>query len=83
MKTLLESAGKQRVDKTDVQKVGNTNRWVAYDSGTVSRSDGSRGTDKTAGGHSRPGAKARARQENRAINKRARQILKRNMMKEE
>lgn len=46
------------------------------------RSDGAISVDKTKGFHSRPGAKEKIRQANRAINKAARQIFKRNLDEE-
>ena len=46
------------------------------------RSDGSVSVDKTKGWHSRPGHKEQIRNANRAVTKRARQILKRNIDEE-
>ena len=48
----------------------------------VARSDGSVTSDKTAGVNSRPHKKEELRNANRAINKRARQILKRQLADE-
>jgi hypothetical protein len=97
MKSLLHCAGKRPVRKLDVQESeakywgtwGNlllrqtaSGRWKVKPR-KFKRSDGSLSHDKTHGWHSRPGQKEKRRNANRALNKRARQVLKSEMKKED
>ena len=97
MKPLSAVAGKPQRHKYDVQG-GEAKYWgtchnIRYakdpDTGEYvsspkpfQRSDGSTSVDKTQGWHSRPGHKQALRNANRAITKRARQQLKRQMLDE-
>lgn len=96
MKTLTECAGKRKKPKYDVQG-GEAKYWGTchnqvtyqdkdgqwkYKPRKFKRSDGSLTVDKTEGWHSRPGQKEKRRNANRGINKRARQILKRQIKDE-
>ena len=77
IKTLLELAGKVRPAKE--RPPCKPNRIQESFEKPFERPDGTIGKDKSRGQHSRPGAKAAARQVNRSQNKRARQILKRQL----
>lgn len=78
MKSLVESAGLPSVQKISVNDAGHTKTYY-WGRPPVPRSDGSVGKDKTVGLHSKPGAKEKARNANRSQNKRARQVLKRDL----
>lgn len=75
MKSLLEDAGLRPQRKASTANK-NIPRGYYGNSKPFIREDGSVGKDKTLGFHSRPGAKEKARAENRAHNKKARQNLK-------
>lgn len=77
MKTMLEVAGLPNQMKASTAFVGRP--LACLQSLTFLRSDGTEGKDKTFGLPSRPGAKQKARDTNRAHVKKARQILKRQL----
>jgi len=87
MKTLEECAGLGRSHKLKPSGVGTEGvhfRNFGWDGvpKEFERPDGTISVDKTAGGHSRPGKKQQIRNANRSFKKRARQNLKRQMLKE-
>ncbi len=75
MKSLLEDAGLPSQRKASTANKNIPNGFYGKTQPFV-RKDGTVGKDKTLGFHSRPGAKEKARAENRAYNKKARQTLK-------
>ena len=77
MKTMLEAAGLPNQMKASTAFAGRPP--IDRSTTLFVRLDGSEGKDKTLGLHSRPGAKQKARNTNRAHVKKARQILKRQL----
>lgn len=79
MKPYARESGRTYVPKWTVQDVP-AKQWCPGGSGRqFRRSDGSLTRDKTWGFNSRPTAKQARRQANRAMNKRARKVLKRQL----
>lgn len=82
MKSLARNAGQPRSEKRSTQDSAAKYWGMLGKEKPFKRNDGSIGVDKTRGWHSRTKFKETIRNANRAITKRARQILKRQMLGE-